>query len=306
MTSRNRAFIELLLVAAIWSFASVVIKFTLEGITTIPFLTIRFGISSLIALLVLRKIKALFTHSRTVTILVILYGLLSTTFALGALFLGLQGSTVLTLSIVQALSPVLLMMVAGYLFKEHHTTRVKVGGAIALFGTFITLLNPLLSANAITGSLLGNIFFGLYIAADIASILILKKLMKLKIDAWALTHFSFIAGFVSILPFLAFSPGAISELQNIGSLSPIYWAGIVYMAVFSGTVAYSLRAKAQKTLSVSDTSLFGYLVPIGSSILAVILLRETVDLPFVVGSLFVAAGVLLAEHKKSKKKRLKH
>jgi drug/metabolite transporter (DMT)-like permease len=70
------------------------------------------------------------------------------------------------------------------------------------------------------------------------------------------------------------------------------------MAVFSGTIAYTLNNLGQKTIELSEAALFAYIYPIFSAILAVVLLQEKLTPVAVIGSVITFAGVLLAEIKK--------
>lgn len=74
--------------------------------------------------------------------------------------------------------------------------------------------------------------------------------------------------------------------------------GVLYMALFSGSLAYYLSNKAQKTIEIGEQSLFSYLNPLFSIPLAVFWLGETITPLFIAGSVVVTAGVIIAETKK--------
>ena len=50
--ARLRAYLMLLVVAVIWGIATPIIKYTLEGFSPVIFLTYRFGISTVIAIVI--------------------------------------------------------------------------------------------------------------------------------------------------------------------------------------------------------------------------------------------------------------
>lgn len=301
MSSRRlRAYTLLLITSIIWGIAVVVIKLTLTAIDPLPFLTYRFGISALVAIIFFAfSAKQLRTKIRSnkQILMLISYAILSTTVALGLLFLGLDLTTVLNLSLITLAAP-LFAEAAGMLFlKEHLTHREKVGTAIAFLGTGLLIIDPVLQNISETQNLWGNILVITYMVADIAGIILLKKLLRIGYSSATLTNFSFIVGFVSIIPIaLIFMP--LSDLvTQITELPLIYHAGIWYMAIFSGTIAYYLRGLAQKTIEVSEASLFGYITPVISGILAVMLLGDQLTFLFAVGALIVAIGVGIAEYK---------
>ena len=70
------------------------------------------------------------------------------------------------------------------------------------------------------------------------------------------------------------------------------------MAVLSGTLAYFLWHRAQKSIEISEVGLFAYLYPIFGVPLSVIWLKESISPTFIIGCIVIALGVVLAEWKK--------
>jgi len=299
---RLKAYILLLIVTLIWGAASVVIKLTLEGIDPLPFLSYRFLISALISLFYLKQIKNIFSEPKGVIFSVLAYSVLSTTIALGFLFLGLDVTTVLNLSLITLAAPLLTEFAGVYFLSEKLTKREKVGSLIAFFGTILTVVEPVIQEGINMGSLYGNFMILLYLLADVSSVIILKKLLRNKIDPIGLANFSFVVGFITILPFTLFQmKGLIPLLESVKNISLFTHAGVWYMAVFSGTVAYALRNKAQKTIEVGEAALFAYLTSLASVPLAVVILKEKITLLYVIGAFIILAGVVIAEYKKKGK-----
>jgi len=108
-------------------------------------------------------------------------------------------------------------------------------------------------------------------------------------------------GFVTVLPIalLLYSPSTIYHL--ILTLPSAYHAGVWYMAVLSGTIAFSLQNIAQKTIEVSEAAVFMYLFPIISGILAIFILGDKFTPIVAIGSATTIIGIIIAEWKKSKK-----
>ena len=75
--------------------------------------------------------------------------------------------------------------------------------------------------------------------------------------------------------------------------------GVVYMAILSGILAYTLYSSSLKYLEASEASLFYYMQPIFGIPVAVIFLKERMSIIFVIGALLIALGIYKAE--KSKK-----
>jgi drug/metabolite transporter (DMT)-like permease len=294
---RLNAYIFLLITAVIWGIAGVVIKLTLVEIDPAPFLVYRFGISAAIAVLFLIFSKRIHIRSKAEGIMIFTYGFLSTTVALGLLFLGADKTTVLNLTIITLGAPLFVELAGAFFLKEHLTHREKIGTGVAFLGTALVVVGPIANHIQESSNIVGNILILLYLVADIASIIYLKKLLRLKYSSLALTNTSFVIGFVTILPISIFLMPISQTISQITSLPLPYHLGVWYMAVFSGTIAYYMRGVAQKTVEVSEAGLFGYITPVVTGILAVALLNESLTPLFVLGAVIVALGVTLAEYK---------
>src|SRR3989344_5161458 len=93
---RARAYIYLLIVAALWGAAGPVIKYTLAGIDPLPFLAYRLGVSALFSL------------------------------ALGILFIALDKTTVLDLTLIGVIGPMIVTAGGAIFFHDHITRREKI------------------------------------------------------------------------------------------------------------------------------------------------------------------------------------
>lgn len=294
---RLHAYLYFLAVSFIWGIAGVVIKFTLQGIDPLSFLSYRFAISAGIALGYFLLFRYKLPKTLSAWIAIVIYSLFSTTFALSALFYGIERTTVLNLSLVTLTLP-LLVEVAGVLFLgEKITRREKIGSAIAIIGAAFTIIEPILASNGNSGTFVGNLLIAAYMFFDITALVILKKLLRSKTSATDISQFSFIVGFASLIPVIIFVIGTNTFINTVISLPLKYQLGVWFMAIFSGTIAYVWRAKAQKTIEISESALFGYLVPVFGVPLAVLWLKETITPVFVIGAIIIAIGVFIAETK---------
>ena len=74
------------------------------------------------------------------------------------------------------------------------------------------------------------------------------------------------------------------------------------MALLSGSLAYYLYVRGQRTIEVSEAVLFNYLQPLFMVPLAVFWLGEKLSATFLIGAVIIAAGLFIAEYKKGNKK----
>lgn len=295
--ARLRAYIELLIVAVIWGVAGVVIKYTLGGFSPFIFLTYRFFISTILAVFLFLITGIKLPRNPKVLGLAIFNGFLISTASLSLLFLGAEKTTSIDLNLISAIAP-LTIAIAGYLFlREHITLREKAGISIALIGTLITVIEPLLKRNDGLGALTGNLLILASVLVSTASAVLAKKVMRDEVDALAATNLSFIVGFVTIIPFTL---GKIldSKFGILTSVPLSYHLGVLYMAILSGTLAYYLWHKAEKTIEVSEVNVIAYLYPVFGTPLSVLWLKERITAPLIIGSIVIAIGVFLAQWKK--------
>lgn len=296
---RLKAYTYLLVVAIIWGVAGPIIKFTLGGIDPLPFLVYRFTISAIISFIFF-GIKGFKIKNPGKNIpKIIIYGLLAFSLALGTLFTGLKQSSVLDLTLISAISPLIVTAGGAIFFKDRITKKEKLGIAIVLVGALINSFAPFFSQKTKV-EFTGNLFIISYLIFDISATLFAKKALRDKISPLTLTNSGFIIGALTIIPFTFLKIGASETLIQIASLPLKYHLGVWYMAVFSGTLAYYLYVLGQKSIEVSEAVLFGYLQPIFSVPLAVFWLGESLTPTFIIGAFLIATGVFVAERKKKR------
>jgi len=296
---RIKAYFYLLCVTFIWGAASPIIKFTLSGISPLVFLTYRFGISSLISfiLLFLTGLKTLKFERRLLS--VFSYAFITTTFSLGFLFWGLQKTSVLDTAVITAVAPLTIAISGAIFLKEHITNQEKIGILIALIGVLLTIFEPLLQGRN-EKSLTGNLLITLYLAGNAVSAILAKKLLRENFSPLFLANISFIIGFLTTLPLTLFLADINQIIYTLKNLKFQYHLGVIYMALISGNIGYTLWNKGQKTIEVGEAALFSYLYPLFSIPLAIFWLKEKITPIYILGTAIIFAGVVIAEYKKKR------
>ena len=74
-------------------------------------------------------------------------------------------------------------------------------------------------------------------------------------------------------------------------------AAVWFLALLSGSLAYTLRDQGLAFVEVSEAAIFTYLQPVWSAILAVLWLGEPVTMSYTVGGSILVAGVILSEYR---------
>lgn len=304
MTSyRLRAYIYLLIVAVIWGAAGPVIKFTLGGIDPFPFLSYRFAVAAIFSTIFFLVKGTKIPKPRKSLPFVILYGLLAVPIALGMLFVGLDKSTVLDLTLIGVIGPLIVTAGGAIFFRDRITHREKIGILIVLAGALINAFSPLFTGN-IEARVTGNIFLLTFLLADSGSILVAKSALRHKIKSAVLTNTAFILGAITIIPLTAILYGPNNLIKAVTELPFKYHLGVWYMALASGSLAYFLYVRAVRSIEVSEATLFNYLQPAISVPLALFWLGEKLTPTFVIGAALIATGLIIGEYKKARRAKV--
>lgn len=295
---RLKAFLLLLTVSIIWGIAGPVIKLTLAEVPPFIFLTYRFLISSLVAIPVLYFTKFKLSHDPKVNFKIFFASFLNSTGALGLLFWGAEKTTLLQMSLITVFGPILSVLM-GYLFlHDHITKREKLGIGITFLGSIFIIIEPFLEGVNVSGNFYGNLAILGYVVSTAIAGLFMKEVMRSGIAPIGLTNLSFIIGFITMLPVVLFFHSQSNILNTIYNIPFAYHAGVFYMALVSGSLAFTLQNMAQKSIELSEAAVFMYLYPILSGILAVFVLGDKFTAYTAIGSAITILGIIIAEVKK--------
>lgn len=296
MASSNvPAYLALIISSVIWGIASPVIKYTLNYLSPISFLYFRFLIVSIIMFIpIILRVRKIGVPKENIMIYIFL-GLLCTPINLILFFVGIEKTTSMDASLINTISPILVVLCGAYFLKEKINNYEKAGTVLALIGTIFTLIEPLINNNKTIGSSIWGNFLVLLSALEwVYFIILTKKFHKDKIDPLLLTGFSFFLGFLIMLPLHLFEitkyPVSLFSL-NTGAI-----LGLLFMAVFSSAVAYFAYIYGLTIIEASKAGVFSYLQPVFAIPVSILILHEKLTLPFLAGAFLITVGVILCEH----------
>ena len=299
--TRNRklAYIALITTSLIWGFAPPIIKYTLSFVSPIVFLYFRFLFASLFFIIPLvLRLKRLKPKKKEIFQYLFL-GFLGTPLSLLLLFLGLQKTTAIDSSIIGILTPILVIMGGTLFLKETVTLREKLGISLAVAGTVITIVQPILESGVtLMKNVQGNI---LVLVGTVvwASFTLLSKKQCRHLDPFTLSSSSFVLGFLLFTPLVFFEPNSAQVfnfkflIQNTSAL----W-GILYMAILGSVIAYSTYVYGVSKIEASEATVFAYLQPLFAIPTSVIFLKEEITTAFFLGAILIVSGVLICELRK--------
>lgn len=287
-------YIALLIVAAIWGIASPVIKYTLNFTTPYSFLFWRFLITSIVFLpFFIYFIRSHPIKLKDVPKLAFL-GFLGTPLTLILLFLGYQKTTSIDGVIISAAAPIFIVIGGALFLKEKVTRQEKLGLLIAVIGSLIIVVQPLLKGKALAfQNLEGNLLVFGSVLSWAAFTLLSKKEFR-HYHPFVITAFCFFIGLLVVTPFFLYE-NTVSHITY--HISQQALPGILYMSLLSSVIAYTLYEYGLSLIEASEATLFAYLQPVFATPVALLWLREKITFPFILGALIIALGVLISEIK---------
>lgn len=295
----------MLIVSVIWGFASPVVKFALNWFHPFVFLAYRLAISSIFAFFYFVYFKIPFPKKTQDLGLVFLTGLISAPISLGLFFYAMSKTDALMGSMITTIGPLILVLAGALFFREKISKNEGFGIIIALIGTLIIAIGPLFGNGhpASFGAFEGNLIMLLATITDIVAIVLTKIALKRRVSVSFIAQSQFILGFIVLLPVVFYNHTFTEIVMNLANAPLSAHLAVFFMALASGTLAYTLRNVAANWIEVGEAAIFNYLQPIFAAILAILWLKETVTPSYTIGGMIILVGVMLAEYKK---KRLKH
>jgi drug/metabolite transporter (DMT)-like permease len=191
-------------------------------------------------------------------------------------------------ALLYAATPILVLLISRVLLGERLSGR-KIGGVVlALIGVVIVIFERGFTASM--HYVYGNMIIVIAVMAWGLYTVLGKKLIVTygAIQASAMTIIMGTILFIpaGIVPTLHF-PFEILTMSN--------WLEILYLGIVTSVFAYYLWYYALSRIEVGKVAIFTNLQPVMTALLAVILLGQTITIPFIVGGLIAMCGVVIVQ-----------
>ena len=198
----------------------------------------------------------------------------------------------INLGIVQSTMPAFIMMISMFWLKTRINFKQVAGLLVTFVGVSIVISNgdivSLLRLKLNNGDLLmifACIFYAIYAVG-------LKKRPEIN-DILLMTIFSYIA-------FVGSLPGLIIEITNYSFFFPTF-KGLIILSViiiFPSLLAQILFMKGVKIVGPALSGLYTNLVPIFTSVLAIIVLNEVFHIYHLISLIIIFLGIYIFDRKK--------
>jgi len=209
-------------------------------------------------------------------------------------------STAINLALIGTTSsPIMSVILAHYFLKEHIQWRRVVGIVFCLSGIFFLLSKGsfynLLHLHFTKGDawvLLGALSFAVY------NIFVRKK--PVEISAIGFLFFVFLIGTLLLIP--AFITESVYSKPVVWTLKT---SGVIlYLGLGTSVISFLLWNRSIRELGAGRTALFGNLIPIFSSIEAVMILGEKINYIHLISFALIVTGLLIDNSHLLKRKQL--
>jgi drug/metabolite transporter (DMT)-like permease len=304
---RKIAYTLLLITTIIWGAAPAIVKNSYEVTTPFRFLFYRYIVAFVCSIPIIlyyyNKVKntiGLFSR-------VILLEFIGVTLSLGLLYIGLDKTTSIESGLIVTAGPI-FTIIGGIIFlKEREEKNEIIGLVIALAGTILLTIIPLLLGQdgKFKFSIEGNLIL---IAVNIVTAvyyLLAKKYYK-GYPKFYLSSISFLVGLVSFFILALIEAHSLANLTD-SITSDLKHFSVIFASVYMGTlgsiIALTFYIIGQDKIEASEASLINYLQPIIFIPLGVLWLGEAVHPLQITALIVILAGVVLGAWKGKRRRR---
>ena len=267
----NRSELILLGITAIWGFTFPAMKVSLNYLPPILFLAYRFGIASLIMLLLFRS-KALKKETLREGFLL---GI-TLFFGHGFQIVGLEYTTASNSAFITSLYVVFTPFIAYPLLGERVKLRDGLSLAIALTGLYLI-------SGASTSINYGDLLTALCALSFAFQIVLVQRFGEK--DYLSLAFWQIFWNFLFSSAYAAFFEGI--KIPN--ALSP--WLGILYTSIFATVIAFTLQVKYQKETKAHKAALIYSSEPIFGHISAFLTIGEILSTRGYLGAMLILGAI---------------
>lgn len=205
-------------------------------------------------------------------------------------YVGAQYTTAINLALIGTTSsPVMAVILARIFLHEHIGSRKIMGMILCITGVLLILskghIQNMLSFHFGKGDL-----WMLAAAFCFASYNTLVKKRPASISTSSFLAVTFLIGCILLFPFYLMEKSRTATIQ----WSPYLFSSILYLGLGASVIGFTIWNIAIHKIGTGRTALFGNLIPIFTSIEAVLYLHESFTIYHVISMLLVFAGLLLA------------
>lgn len=282
----------MLLVCIIWGFNFSITKSAFDQLAPLPFTAIRFVISSLLLVVVLRLVEGPAKLPPGALRQLIILGVVGNTCYQLAFILGLARTTATNSALILSTLPTVVAVLAGALGLERITPRMWLGIGLGTVGVVLVIATRGIGFDRDT--FIGDLITVAAVLCWAGYTLGLRRVAP-GVSSLRVTTITTLTGTPGLL--LAGLPGVIRlDWRAVGLEA---WLAVAYSSVLSLVVAYLLWNRSVKAIGGARTAVYMCITPLVAVLGAWILLGERPQPLQGVGAAFIITGVLLTRAQKT-------
>jgi drug/metabolite transporter (DMT)-like permease len=282
-----------LFVTVLWSSSWVLIRWGLdrESLRPLTFAALRYGLASIVmvgSVLSNRTYRRqVFTMSRAVVVRIVLLGIVFYTLTQGAIFVALDNQPAATTSLLLAMTPLAVAMLANRSLRETTEDRQVTGAVLVAVGAFLYFVGGL------GATLIGIVAALVALASNVTGSLLGRQVNRSRdTSPVVVTAISMTVGSVALAII-----GGISE--GVPSVSIGAWGIIAWLAVVNTAFAFTLWNLSLRRLTALESAGINNTMLVQIALLAWVFLGESPGVLGLVGIALVSIGVLLTQAPRS-------
>ena len=224
-------------------------------------------------------------------------GLFGTSINIAAFIAGLDYSTPVNSSILIIISPIFVVILSFFIFKNKINFIKILGIILGFIGAMILILTADSNSSIGRNIPLGNFLF-IVNSISYAYYLIIVKPMAEKYDLITLFKWLFLIGLIFNFPL------GINQFLDVDWASLPLWEAVlpmVFVVVGTTCMTYFLNGYALSKITSTEVAVFMYLQPIIGILFAIFTKSDTITLIMFIASVLIFTGVYLTSVLKQKK-----
>lgn len=273
----------------IWGGSFVASKVGLDGLSPVELATLRFAIAAPLLLLITALLYGWRSLIVSIKDLPVLVGMALTGVTLQYIFqlYAMTNTTVTNTALLINMGTFFVLIPSVLFLKLRFNLDNLVGVVIAFVGAVLVATNGDLR---VSPHLFGDSLVLVCALLWAAYMLIGNKLAG-KVSVLTQLNYIFVIGFIGLLPFYFVTPH-----HDLGSLSLVSWASLLYLAIFCSIICYFYFNDAIIKLGPSQAAIYQYFEPLFAIGFAILLISEKLTIAVIVGGILIFAGIAMADN----------
>ena len=285
------AYVFLILATALWGgniiAAKVASNITLEPIKLSFFRNL--VVIFLLLPFVFQKMNIIYYIFKKNWKIIIFFSILSVSIFNTFMNIALTTSSVISTSLMPAFAPSLIIVLSFFIFNSKISSLQFIG----IIVSFIGFINIIIRGDILNLSSLNFVVGDIWMLGCVACWSLYSSLIRKipkEIDNISFLFLIFFIGNIFVIPFYIFE----SSINHSFTINEKYgWVLVLYCGIGPALISYLLWIKAIKFIGANKSGLFLNLIPIFSSIISIIFLKEKLELFHIIGALLIFVGIYL-------------